>query len=259
MKMALDLHATEYGNGSPVLVLHGLFGSGRNWASVCQKLAASHRVFALDLRNHGASGWSDEMSYAALAKDVAALVRARDLGRVALVGHSMGGKVAMVLALTRPELVARIVVVDVAPATYEPVLLSYVQAMRAIDLAGVRRRSDAEAGLESTVPDPAERGFLLQNLVLDRDGARWRINLPALEQALPAISSFPELPASARYDGPALFVAGERSNYVRPEHEVAIRCLFPRAEIVRIAGAGHWVHAEQPKAFLETVAPFLAG
>jgi esterase len=258
MKMALDLHATEYGNGSPVLVLHGLFGSGRNWAAVCQKLAGSHHVLALDLRNHGVSPWAAEMSYADMAEDVAALIRARDLGRVALLGHSMGGKVAMVLALTRPELVARIVVVDVAPTTYEPVLLSYVRAMLAIDLASVCRRSDAEAGLESTVPDPAERGFLLQNLVLDGDRARWRINLPVLDQALPAIASFPELPASARYDGPALFVAGERSNYVRPEHEPSIRHLFPRAEITRIAGAGHWVHAEQPKPFLEAVAPFLA-
>jgi pimeloyl-ACP methyl ester carboxylesterase len=197
------------------------------------------------------------MSYAEMAGDVAEFIRVRGLGRVALLGHSMGGKATMLLALTEPALVERIVVVDVAPADYEPVLLDYVRAMRQVDLGRVRRRADAEAGLEAVVRDPAERGFLLQNLVLEDEGARWRINLAALEAGLPAIASFPVLPSSVRYEGPALFVAGARSDYVRPEHEPAVRRLFPRAAFARIADAGHWVHAEQPKAFLDTILPFL--
>jgi esterase len=255
---ALDLAAAEEGAGPPVLVLHGLFGSGRNWATVAKALAATHRVFALDLRNHGASPWAPTMSYAEMAGDVAAFIRRRGLASAALIGHSMGGKAAMMLALAEPALVERLVVVDVAPAAYEPTLGAYVRAMQAVDLARVARRSDAEPALATTVVSTAERGFLLQNLVIEEGGARWRLNLAALAAAMPAISGFPVLPAETRYDGPALFLAGARSGYVQQAHEPAIRRLFPGAEIVRIAEAGHWVHAEQQAAFLQHVKAFLA-
>jgi esterase len=254
--MPLELAAAEYGAGKPLLVLHGLFGSGRNWASVAQRLGAAHRVFALDLRNHGQSPWAAGMGYREMAEDVARFLRGRGLERAAILGHSMGGKAAMVLALTRPELVERLVVVDIAPVAYEPTLLAYVRAMRRIDLRLVARRADAEPGLAEAVPDAAERGFLLQNLVLDGEGARWRLNLAALEEGLPEISGFPDLGA-ARYDGKALFVAGGRSDRIRAENEAPIRHRFPAAEIVRIEAAGHWVHAEAPAEFLAQVAPFL--
>ena len=257
--MPLELAADEFGSGPPVAILHGLFGSGRNWRSVAQHLAAGHRVLAFDLRNHGASPWADGMSYSEMVADLRASLRARGVDRPALLGHSMGGKVAMLMALLHPAEVDRLVVVDIAPAANPPNLLAYLRAMRAVDLRGVTRRAEVDVALAGAVPDPAERAFLLQNLVLDENAARWRLNLEAIERGFPQILGFPDLPAGTAYTGPALFVAGARSNYIQPQHEPGIRRLFPRARIMRIEGAGHWVHAEQPQAFLQAVAPFLTG
>ena len=256
--MAFELVADEFGSGPPVAILHGLFGSGRNWRSVAQRLAARHRVLTFDLRNHGASPWADGMSYAEMVEDLRASLRARRLEHAALLGHSMGGKVAMLMALLHPGEVDRLVIVDIAPAANPPNLLAYIRAMRAIDLRGVTRRAEVDAALAGAVPDPAERAFLLQNLVIDENAAHWRLNLEAIERDFPQIAGFPDLPAGTAYPGPALFVAGARSNYVQPQHEPGIRRLFPRARIMRIEGAGHWVHAEQPQALLQAVAPFLS-
>ena len=259
MTVPIELAAAEYGAGPPVAILHGLFGSGRNWRSVAQHLAARHRVLAFDLRNHGASPWADGISYSEMVEDLRASLGTRGVERAALLGHSMGGKVAMLMGLLHPGEVDRLVIVDIAPAANPPNLLAYIRAMRAVDLRGVTRRAEVDVALAGTVPDPAERAFLLQNLVIDENAARWRLNLEAIERDFPQIVGFPDLPAGTAYRGPALFVAGARSNYVQPEHEPGIRRLFPRARITRIEGAGHWVHAEQPQAFLQAVAPFLSG
>ena len=255
--MPIELAANEFGSGPPVAILHGLFGSGRNWRSVAQHLAARHRVLTFDLRNHGASPWADGMSYGDMVEDVRASFRARGIGHAALLGHSMGGKVAMLMALLHPDEVDLLIVVDIAPAANPPNLLAYIRAMRVIDLRGVTRRAEVDTRLVGAVPDPAERAFLLQNLMIDENAARWRLNLEAIERGFPEIVRFPDLPAGTFYRGPALFVAGALSNYIRPEHEPGIRRLFPRARIIRIEGAGHWVHAEQPQAFLQAVGPFL--
>jgi pimeloyl-ACP methyl ester carboxylesterase len=255
----VQLAATEQGAGSPVLVLHGLFGSARNWATIARRLAERHRVFALDLRNHGASPWTETMSYPEMAADVRAFIEGRGLGPVAIVGHSMGGKVAMVLALESPALVERLVVVDIAPAYYPPVLLSYIEAMRAIDLERTTRRADVDAALAAAVPEEGIRQFLLQNLVHEGGGLRWRLNLATLAVSMPAISEFPEPPEGTVYDGPTLFIAGERSDYVQPAHRAAIRRLFPRASLLKLRDAGHWIHAERPDAFVATLLPFLEG
>jgi esterase len=257
--MPVQLAATEYGTGPPVAILHGLFGSGRNWRSIAQRLAERHRVLALDLRNHGASPWTDGMSYSEMVEDLGASLRARGIDHAALLGHSMGGKVAMLAALLHPAEVDRLVVVDIAPAPNPPTLLAYVRAMRAVDLGGITRRGEVDARLSGAIPDGAERAFLLQNLIIDDGKARWRLNLEAIEREFPQISDFPDLPAGTAYQGPTLLVAGARSDYIKTEHEPVIRRLFPQARITRIEGAGHWVHAEQPQAFLETVAPFLSG
>ncbi len=256
--MITSLAAAEYGAGPPLAILHGLFGSGRNWAGIAQRLAAHHRAITLDLRNHGASPWEDAMDYAAMAEDVRATLDALGHRAFALIGHSMGGKVAMMAALARGAEVTRLVVVDIAPVSYAPRHLAYVRAMRDLDLAGISRRSMADARLAAAVPDAAERAFLLQNLVLENGQAAWRLNLAAIERAMPLLVGFPDLPAGVAYHGPALFVAGGRSDYLRPEYEPAIRRLFPAARIARIADAGHWLHAEQPQAFLDLVEPFLA-
>jgi esterase len=257
--MTVALAATEYGDGTPVAILHGLFGSGRNWAGVAQRLARNHRVIAFDLRNHGASPWAESMAYAEMAADVAAAMQARGHRRYALIGHSLGGKVAMTAALTGGEAIERLVVVDIAPIPYPQTQAPYLRAMREIDLKTIGRRGEADALLASTIPDRAERAFLLQNLVLGDGQPHWRLNLAAIEAALPALSAFPDFPAGTAYSGPTLFVGGETSDYLCVEHETAIARRFPLARIALVAGAGHWVHAEQPEAFLGLVEPFLAG
>ena len=255
---AIQLAVTEYGWGPPLAILHGLFGSGRNWRSIAQQLAARHRVLAFDLRNHGASPWAEGMSYREMVEDLRTSLSAHGNAHTTLLGHSMGGKVAMLTALLHPAEIDRLVVVDIAPAPNPPTLLAYVRAMRTADLHGVKRRGDVDARLAETVHDPAERAFLLQNLIIDEDTARWRLNLGAIEVEFPEIVGFPPLPAGTAYRGPTLFVAGAHSDHIRPEHEPVIRRQFPQAEITRIEGAGHWVHAEQPQEFLRTVEAFLS-
>jgi esterase len=259
--MPLRLAVTEFGTdvGPPVAILHGLFGAARNWTTLARRLAARRRVVALDLRNHGNSPWADTMSYLEMADDVRATLRALGIDRYALIGHSMGGKVAMVAALRHGVEVERMVVVDIAPLRYQPRHLGYLRAMRAVDLSVIRRRAEADAALAAAVADAAERAFLLQNLVLDDGRARWRLNLAAIERAMPDLVGFPALPPGAVYRGPSLFVAGGRSDYLLPAHEPAIRKFFPDARIDRIGDAGHWLHAERPQAFLDLVEPFLAG
>lgn len=181
----MKLPVTSYGeSGSPVVVMHGLFGSSRNWMTAARRLASEHRVFAFDLRNHGTSPHTETMSYPEMADDVAETISALGVGPVALVGHSMGGKTAMLTALHHPEVVERLVVVDAAPVTYPPAFVEYAQAMRNADLSNVQRRADVDAQLVDAVPTPGTRAFLLQNLILDDQGARWRPNLPVIEAAL---------------------------------------------------------------------------
>jgi len=256
--MVIQLAAAEYGEGAPVAILHGLFGSGRNWRSIAQQLAAQHRVLAFDLRNHGASPWANGMSYREMIEDLRVSLLGRGVERTALLGHIMGGKVAMLAALLHPVEVERLIVVDIAPVPNPPTLLAYVRAMRGIDLRGVTRRSEVDSLLAAAIPNEAERAFLLQNLVIEEGKARWRLNLEAIEREFPQILGFPDLPDRVVYRGPTLFIAGANSPYVRPNDEPAIQRLFPQARVSRIAGAGHWVHAEQPQAFLRVAEPFLS-
>ncbi len=253
--MALTLAYKEFGAGSPIVILHGLFGSARNWQAIAKRLATRHHVYTLDLRNHGASPWADSMSYLDMAGDVAAFVEVRALTPVTVLGHSMGGKVAMALALSQPALVRRLVVADVAPVIYAHSFLPYVQAMRDLNLAGMARRDQADAALSEQVPDAATRMLLLQNLILHDRHFDWRINLPALAGAASELLGFPQF-SDARYEGHALFVHGERSAYVAPAHHALIRQLFPQAEIAPVAEAGHWLHVDQPARFLEAVQGF---
>ena len=260
--MTVRLAATEYGSKHdtglpPLAILHGLLGSGRNWSGVAQRLAAHRLVIAFDLRNHGASAWAGGMQYGEMAEDVLAMLQERGCRRATLLGHSMGGKTAMMAALRDPDMVERLVVVDIAPVAYPPQHLDFVRAMRALDLTGIKRRGEADPLLAPAVPDTAERGFLLQNLVFEGGRARWRLNLEAIERDMPVLVGFPAVPEDAVYRGPTLFVGGARSRYLLPEHEPAIRRRFPNARIEWIENAGHWVHAEQPAAFLQLVEPFL--
>ena len=256
--MTLELAHDAFGeSGPPVVILHGLLGSARNWTSIAKELAASHRVYALDLRNHGRSPWAATMSFDEMAGDVAAFIERHGLGAVTLVGHSLGGKVAMRLALTRPEPIERLVVVDVAPVAYAHTFGPFIEAMRRVDLSAVQRRSDADLQLQRAVPDAVLRNFLLQNLVKSEAGFVWRVNLEALAANIDELLGFPIPAADAAYGGPTLFIAGGRSRYIQPEHGPLLERLFPGAQQVVIAGAGHWPHAERPAEFLTHVRRFL--
>ncbi|MDX6280862.1 MAG: esterase [Kribbellaceae bacterium] len=251
------LPVTAYGeSGSPVVVMHGLFGSGRNWMTAGRRLASAHRVYAFDLRNHGSSPHTGTMSYPEMAQDVFETITDLGVGPVGLVGHSMGGKTAMLTALRHPEVVDRLVVVDAAPVTYPPAFVEYARAMRTADLSQVQRRADVDAQLVDAVDSPGTRAFLLQNLILDDQGARWKPNLPVIEAALPAISGWPE-DEEGSYDGPTLFVYGGKSDYVQPDHRDTIKRYFPHVQYAEIPEAGHWVHAERLDDFLAAVTPFL--
>ena len=253
----VDLNAARSGRGPSIIVAHGLLGSARNWTSIARRLAVGHRVHALDMRNHGASPWTDEMTYPAMAGDLLRHIASQDLSRPAMIGHSMGGKAAMMAALLAPERIGRLVVVDIAPVRYRHGFRSLLEALAGLDLAGIDRRSAADDRLAESVPDAALRGFLLQNLVL-RDGSYvWRLNLAAISAAEDALRDFPDLPSSAVFEGSTLFLAGAASDYVRPDHAPVVERYFPNAEIRRVDGAGHWVHAERPEAFLAEVEEFL--
>jgi pimeloyl-ACP methyl ester carboxylesterase len=250
------LHTIERGSGRPIALLHGLFGRAGNFGAVQRELARKFRVLALDLRNHGDSPHAGGMTYATMAADVQETLRTRAALPCALVGHSMGGKVAMALALHTPEAVSRLVVADVAPVSYGHGMHRYLDAMVATRLAPGLTRADADAELAESVPDATMRGFLLQSLRFGENPS-WRLGLDEIAAALPDIEGWPEF--AATYDGPALFIAGARSDYIRPEHRPTIRALFPSARFVTLKDAGHWVHADNPTAFVAVLQTFLAG
>ena len=239
------------GEGSPVLVLHGLFGSARNLTGLTRALAASHLAIAMDLRNHGDSPHDPAMDYDTMAADVAETMAAHGIEAADIAGHSMGGKVAMRLALRDPARVRRLVVADIAPVAYPSHFGAFTRAMLAVPPGA--SRSEADALLAPDVSDPAIRGFLLHNF---RPGTGWRIGLREIAAALPRVETWDA--TAGHFDGPTLFVTGARSDYVLPEHRAAILGLFPAARFVAIKDAGHWLHAEQPAAFNATVTSFLA-
>ncbi len=254
------LAASSFGTeGPPLVLLHGLFGSGRNWTRIARYLSKSWQVHSLDLPNHGDSPWTETTDYPAMAEAVSGYLQDQDLEGVTLVGHSMGGKVAMTLALTRPERLSRLVVVDIAPVTYDHANLSYVRAMQALDLTQVTRRAEADRQLQPVIADPGVRSFLLQNLVATPEGFRWRLNLETLGGSMGAIHGFPEALLTATYQEPTLFLTGVSSDYLLPDYHALIERLFPKVAFESVADAGHWVHAENPSGFLAALEGFLAG
>jgi pimeloyl-ACP methyl ester carboxylesterase len=249
----------DQGTGEPeLLILHGLFGSARNWAGLAKRFAETRRVVAVDARNHGGSPWDDDMAYPAMAADLLEQIDTLGLTRPVVLGHSMGGKTAMYAALSRPEKIGALIVADMAPVAYRHTHMPLVVAMRALDLARVRRRAEADAALAPVAPQQAMRDFLLQNLVFENGRARWRLNLAAIAMHLPGLLGWDSPAPAAPFAGPALFVHGGRSAFVRPEYHETIRRLFPAARIETITGAGHWLHADRPAEFAVAVERFLA-
>ena len=257
------LNAIRYGEAAdgrpPIVLLHGLFGSARNWGQHQKTLGDGGRlVIALDLRNHGESPHGLVSSYAAMAEDVAETLESLGHRRCRLLGHSMGGKVAMALALTRPALIERLVVADIAPRIYEHGNADLIAAMQGLEITPGMTRAEASAALAPRIPDAMIRSFLMLSLRLSNaQPPGWRIGLADIAAGMSVIEGWQKLPGA--YDGPALFITGGRSHYVPEEALPAIRALFPAAGFAVLANAGHWLHVDDPAGFIAAVAPFLDG
>ena len=243
------------GAGSPLLIAHGLFGTARNWGVLAKRLAAERQVIAVDMRNHGESFKAASNTYGDMAGDLASVIESHG-AKLDVLGHSMGGKAAMVLALSRPDLVDKLVVADIAPVRYLHSQLDKITAMKAVDLSVVERRRDADVQLAEWIEDPALRSFLLQSLTLGEEGASWKLNLDALGAAMADVIGFPDIEGA--FEGEVLFLHGGASDYVQPAHHAQILSLFPNARFEMIEGAGHWLHAEKPREFEAAVSGFLS-
>ncbi len=237
---------------TPLLIAHGLFGSARNWGAIAKRLAEDRLVVTVDMRNHGESPRFSSQSYADMASDLSEVIAAQG-GPVDVLGHSMGGKAAMVLALQNPDTVRRLVVADIAPAVYGHTQLPLVEAMQGLDLDRIGSRADAHEALRPAIPEEGVRAFLLQSLDLREKS--WRLNLDVLAGEMPKIIGFPRI--DGQFDGPTVFLTGADSTYVTAEHRPEIKRLFPAARFAKIPGAGHWLHADKPREFEAAVRAFL--
>jgi esterase len=229
---------------TPLLIVHGLFGSARNWGVVARRMAQDRQVISVDMRNHGTSFRSSSNSYDDMAADLARVIETTG-GPMHVLGHSMGGKTSMMLALSRPELVKRLIIADISPVAYGHTQIGLVQAMQSLDVSQVEKRSDADRALATFVPDDSVRAFLLQSF--DVKGKKWLLNLDVLGAAMATVVGWPD--PGGCFDGPSYFISGGDSTYVKSEHRADIKALFPAAKFAKIPGAGHWLHAEKPREF----------
>ncbi len=237
---------------SSLLIAHGLYGSARNWGVIAKRLSEERQVVAVDLRNHGHSGWTTSHSYPEMAEDLAEVIAAHG-GKMDVIGHSMGGKTAMMLALNHPQAVGRLIVADIAPVAYSHSQIQFIDAMRAVNFDHVERRPDVESQLAEAGVEPALQSFFTQSL--DIPNKRWRLNLDTLARHMPDIMSFPE--TDAQWEGACLFLSGAESDYVKQEDRARTLARFPKARFAKIPGAGHWLHAEKPRAFEANARAFL--
>lgn len=254
----MKLHHVSMGptGGLPILLVHGLFGQGRNLAAQARRLARHRHVILPDLRNHGDSPHDGHSDYPSLADDLARLIEDHG-GQADLAGHSMGGKAAMALALTRPELLRKLVVMDIAPIPYSRGQSALIDAMEGLVVSDLTRRSEADSRLARHVDDPGIRAFLLQSLDLKARPPQWRLNLKTLRAQMETLIGWPDDLPKGHFEGPVLEMAGEQSDYVTPEGQQALREWFPQARIMRIKGAGHWLHADVPEVVTDILTQFL--
>ncbi len=239
---------------TPALIVHGLFGSARNWGVIAKKLSATRPVLAVDMRNHGDSFRAATNSYADMADDLAEVIRAHG-GKAQVIGHSMGGKAAMQLALTRPELVEKLVVADIAPVTYTHTQTPLIDAMAALDVTTLKTRRDADGALAASIPEAGVRAFLLQSLDMRADPPSWKLNLPVLRAEMSKIIGWSG--TQGTYNADTLILSGGASEYVTEAHRPLFDTHFPNARHHVIPSVGHWLHAEAPTPFLEALTAFL--
>jgi len=253
----MKLSFRKLGNGKPLFILHGLFGSSDNWQTLGKKFAENFTVYFIDLRNHGRSPHSDEHTYALMSEDLLELLNDEKLDKVILLGHSMGGKAAMHFAVTHPERVEKMVVVDISPKQYPIVNKDIADALAKVDLNKVTSRKEVEAIVSQDIQDPGTIQFLLKNLYWDdNEKLAWRFNLEALRNSLSNVAESTPIPAKP-LPIPVLFVKGEKANYIFRSDMELINTMFSNARIVTIPGAGHWVHADKPVEFYKAVMEFL--
>ncbi len=254
---SLQTHYLQLGEGPPLLILHGLFGSGTNWRSIAHRLSDCREIFLPDARNHGASEHVHCMDYPAMAQDTVNFMDQQGLAAVDVIGHSMGGKTAMHLALGHPERVRSLMIVDIAPVASPSDHLPLMDAMQALPLAQLSDRRAADQALATTVTEAGLRAFLLQNLISRDNTFNWRLNLSAIRASMPELLKFPQPAEGAVYTGPVEFIRGELSDYINDEHDTVIKNYFPSSHTHLLVGAGHWPHAEQPAAFITRCRDFL--
>ena len=228
----------------PVMIVHGLYGSGRNWGVIAKRLSDQFFVITVDLRNHGDSPWLDTHNYHVMADDLVEVINSLNI-KPNIIGHSMGGKAAMVLALKRPNLVRSLIIADIAPVKYEHDQSQFIEAMQKVDLSKVEKRSDATLALSKFVEDKSLQNFFTQSL--DIKAKRWKLNLKVLRYEMSEILSFPKI--ESEFSGHSLFLKGEKSDYIKPEHRRLIKSLFTKARFATFKEAGHWLHAEKPREF----------
>lgn len=253
--LCMELFHRVYGSGKPLIILHGLFGSSDNWMTQAKMLGQFYTVYTLDLRNHGLSPHSDHHSYTLMSEDVHGFISMNNLAPVIVVGHSMGGKVAMKMATDYPELVSKLVVVDIVPKNYPPHHNKIVEGLLSIKPEQLTSRQEADQQLSKFVSQPDVRQFLLKNLTRKSDGGfMWKINLNVVASSMDDILGDPV--HGSVFHGPALFLMGSRSDYFKPGDEIRIKTHFPNYEL-DFLDTGHWVQAEQPEAFVKRVVAFL--
>ena len=228
----------------PVMIVHGLYGSGKNWGVIAKRLSDQFFVITVDLRNHGDSPWLDTHNYHVMADDLVEVINSLNI-KPNIIGHSMGGKAAMVLALKRPNLVRNLIIADIAPVKYEHDQSQFIEAMQKVDLSKVEKRSDATLALSKFVEDKSLQNFFTQSL--DIKAKRWKLNLKVLRSEMSEILSFPKI--ESEFSGHTLFLKGEKSDYIKPEHRKLIKSLFTKARFATFKEAGHWLHAEKPREF----------
>lgn len=252
----MDLFYREFGEGPPVFILHGLFGSSDNWKTLARKFGEKFRVITVDQRNHGQSFHDKVLNYDVMVDDLKRLFDQLNIERASLIGHSMGGKTAMKFAIQNPDRVDKLIVVDIAPRYYPVHHDAIIDALCELDIEDFERREEADEILAESIENRAVRQFLLKNLTRNEEGQlTWRINLPVIRENLEKIGA--EIGENQSTRIPALFIAGNQSHYIQKSDEKQIRERFPNSEIIYFKGVGHWIHAEAPKEFYHAVVNYL--
>ncbi len=253
----MKLHYRTLGNNQPaIIILHGVFGTSDNWQTFGKVLAEEHQVFLVDQRNHGQSPHSDRFDYEAMADDLREFIDDHQLSSPVVLGHSMGGKTAMFFAVRHPDMLSKLIVVDMAPRAYPVHHQQVLAGLSAVSIDQIESRREAEEQMQPHVSDAGVRQFLLKNLKRTDQGFAWKLNLPVIRDHIEAVGE--AVPSETPFEHPALFVSGSKSDYVQEKDQSLIHKIFPQAQHTTVADAGHWIHAEQPEALLNIVRSFLA-